>query len=167
MTAIRVTIQKPTAKGRNVRARGIDFRAGQLLLRKGTRLSDRDLMLAAAMNYPSLRCTARPRWLCSEPATNWCRLAASPVPAKSSIRTALPLRHWRAARVPTVLDLGIARDRIEDITAGVRRAREWGADVLSPPAAPRLANMIWCSGRWRLKVSIFRSGGWPFGPADR
>ena len=30
-----VTIQKPTAKGRNVRAQGIDFAKGQVLLRKG------------------------------------------------------------------------------------------------------------------------------------
>jgi molybdopterin molybdotransferase len=36
-----VTIQKPTAKGRNVRDRGIDFVQGQPLLRKGCRLSDR------------------------------------------------------------------------------------------------------------------------------
>ena len=50
-----VTIQKATAKGRNVRDRGIDFTQGQPLLRKGRRLSDRDLMLAAAMNYPTLQ----------------------------------------------------------------------------------------------------------------
>src|ERR1700675_2035963 len=37
-----VTIQKPTAKGRNVRAEGIDFAQGQVLLRKGQRLGDRD-----------------------------------------------------------------------------------------------------------------------------
>ena len=49
-----VTVQKATAKSRNVRARGIDFTQGQVLLRKGRRLSDRDLMLAAAMNYPTL-----------------------------------------------------------------------------------------------------------------
>ncbi len=29
-----------------------------------------------------------------------------------------------------VCDLGIARDRIEDIVASVRRARDWGADIL-------------------------------------
>ena len=29
-----------------------------------------------------------------------------------------------------VSDLGIARDRIEDIAAAVRRARDWGADIL-------------------------------------
>ena len=56
-----VTIQKATAKGRNVRGRGIDFTQGQVLLRKGRRLSDRDLMLAAAMNYPNLSVHRRPK----------------------------------------------------------------------------------------------------------
>src|SRR5689334_13744073 len=49
-----VTIQKVTSLGRNVRDQGIDFAQGQILLRKGRRLTDRDLMLAAAMNHPRL-----------------------------------------------------------------------------------------------------------------
>jgi len=56
-----VTIQKATAKGRNVRGRGIDFGQGQILLQKGRRLTDRDLMLAAAMNHPGLRVHRRPK----------------------------------------------------------------------------------------------------------
>src|SRR6478736_186372 len=56
-----VTIQKPTARGRNVRAQGIDFTRDQILLRKGRRLSDRDLMLAAAMNHPKLPVHRRPK----------------------------------------------------------------------------------------------------------
>src|SRR5271169_808710 len=56
-----VTIQKPTVKGRNVRGQGIDFSQDQILLRKGRRLTDRDLMLAAAMNYPTLRVHRRPK----------------------------------------------------------------------------------------------------------
>ena len=45
-----VTVQKPTPKGRNVRGQGIDFAQGDVLLRDGRRLSDRDVMLAAAMS---------------------------------------------------------------------------------------------------------------------
>src|SRR6476660_8952691 len=45
-----VTIQKETAAGRNVRAAGIDFAQDEDLLRKGSRVSDRDLMVAADMN---------------------------------------------------------------------------------------------------------------------
>src|SRR6185437_16148616 len=57
----RVTFAKPTAKGRNVRAEGIDFAQGDTLLRKGQRLSGRDVMLAAAMNHPALPVHRRPK----------------------------------------------------------------------------------------------------------
>src|SRR6516164_5704730 len=57
----RVAIQKATTAGRNVRAAGIDFARDQNLLRRGHRLTDRDLMLAAAMNHPRLRVHRRPK----------------------------------------------------------------------------------------------------------
>ena len=57
----KVTVQKPTAKTRNVRNAGIDFSQGDALLAKGRRLTDRDLMLAAAMNYPTLAVHRRPK----------------------------------------------------------------------------------------------------------
>src|ERR1700761_1611824 len=49
-----VEVQKPSAKGRNVRQQGLDFRADQVLLAAGQRLKARDLQLAAGMNYPQL-----------------------------------------------------------------------------------------------------------------
>ncbi len=56
-----VVVQKPAAKGRNVRNAGIDFSEGQVLLHEGRRVTDRDLMLAAAMNYPKLTVHRRPK----------------------------------------------------------------------------------------------------------
>ncbi|MGB8243940.1 MAG: molybdopterin molybdotransferase MoeA, partial [Pseudolabrys sp.] len=56
-----VTIQKPTPAGRNVRAEGIDFARDHVLLRNGHRLTDRDLMLAAAMNHPRVAVHRRPK----------------------------------------------------------------------------------------------------------
>src|SRR5665213_2319497 len=56
-----VIVQKTAAQGRNVRPQGIDFTQGATLLAKGRRLTDRDMMLAAAMNYPSLKVYQRPK----------------------------------------------------------------------------------------------------------
>src|SRR5258706_13374777 len=39
---------------RHIRPAGIDFRKGDVLLARGTRLTDRDLSLAAGMNYAEL-----------------------------------------------------------------------------------------------------------------
>ena len=163
-----VTIQKATATGRNVRAQGIDFTQGQPLLHKGQRLSDRDLMLAAAMNHPRLRaCTGSPKWRRSERAMNWCNPAANSIPAKSVIRMALLSRRSRAAKAPRFL-ISVSRKIVLRPSRPVCAGHANGVPTSwSPQAAPRLVSMIWCSARWRLKVSICRSGGWPFGPAGR
>ena len=96
-----VTIQKPTAKGRNVRGQGIDFSQGQVLLRKGRRLTDRDLMLAAAMNHPT-PAGASPAE--GGGARHRRRVGGawkpSPSRARSSIPTALRCSPWRAAKAP-------------------------------------------------------------------
>ncbi len=43
-----VTINEATDLGKNIRKAGIDFREGDVLLKGGARLSDRDLSLAAS-----------------------------------------------------------------------------------------------------------------------
>src|SRR3954468_14417672 len=48
-----VLVTEKSSAGRHIRKAGLDFAEGAVLLRKGRRLSDRDLALAAAMNHPS------------------------------------------------------------------------------------------------------------------
>ncbi|MGB3867561.1 MAG: molybdopterin molybdenumtransferase MoeA, partial [Xanthobacteraceae bacterium] len=45
-----VTVREAAVAGRHIRRAGLDFREGEVLLRAGHRLADRDLALAAAMN---------------------------------------------------------------------------------------------------------------------
>ena len=49
-----ITITEAAIPGRHIRPAGVDFRKGDVLLTGGTRLTDRDLSLAASMNYPEL-----------------------------------------------------------------------------------------------------------------
>ena len=56
-----VEVQKPTAKGRHIRAQGLDFKAGDALFAAGHRLTARDLALAAAMNHPLVPVHRRPK----------------------------------------------------------------------------------------------------------
>src|SRR5262249_25059412 len=56
-----IPIDESLSQGRNVRPAGIDFTHGQTLLTKGRRLTDRDVMLAAGMNYPKLTVYRRPK----------------------------------------------------------------------------------------------------------
>ena len=126
-----VTIQKATAKGRNVRAQGIDFARDQNLLRKGRRLTDRDLMLAAAMNHPRLSVHRRPKVAVLGTGDELVPPGSTPRPGEIVLFQRLcACSAWHASEGAEVHDLGIARDRVEDITAAVRRAREWNADIL-------------------------------------
>jgi len=125
-----VTIQKPASQGRNVRARGIDFAERQVLLRKGARLSDRDLMLAAAMNHPRVSVHRKPKVAILGTGDELVPPGSDLVPGQIVYSNGFALVALARSEGATVLDLGIAVDRIEAITAGVRRARDWGADIL-------------------------------------
>ena len=118
-----VTIQKPTTKGRNVRLQGIDFTQGQVLLRKGRRLSDRDVMLAAAMNHAALPVHRRPKVAVlgtgDELVAPGSTLRAGEIVYSNGFALVELARNAGAE----VSDLGIARDKLDDIAGGVRRAR--------------------------------------------
>jgi molybdopterin molybdotransferase len=128
--ADRVTIQKPSSTGRNVRGQGIDFSWGQTLLAKGHRLSDRDVMLAAAMNHPQLRVRRRPKVGVIGTGDELIMPGGNPgageiVYSNGFAITALARNEGAEAR-----DFGIARDSLDDIGTAIRRARDWGADIL-------------------------------------
>ena len=57
----RVTVSTSAPPGRHIRRAGLDFRQGDMLLPRGHRLTDRDVMLAAAMSHPRLPVHRRPR----------------------------------------------------------------------------------------------------------
>jgi molybdopterin molybdotransferase len=125
-----VTIQKPLTSGRNVRAKGIDFAQDQVLLRKGRQLSDRDLMLAAAMNYPRIKVYRRPKVAVLGTGDELVPPGNTPKPGEIVYSNGFALNALARSEGADVNDLGIVRDRVEDIAAAVRRARETRADIL-------------------------------------
>jgi molybdopterin molybdotransferase len=126
----KVTINKAGAKGRNVRAQGIDFSKGQLLLRKGRRLTDRDVMLAAAMNHATLPVRRRPKLAVLGTGDELVAPGSTPGPGEIVYSNGFALIELARSAGAEVSNLGIARDKIDDIAASVRRARDQGADVL-------------------------------------
>jgi molybdopterin molybdotransferase len=122
-----VVVKQVTARGRHVRAAGLDFAAGQVLLRSGQRLAARDVGLAAAMNVPSLRVRVRPRVAVLStgnelvPAGNQAgphRIVDANGPALAAV-----LRTFGAEPV----SLGIARDDVATLQEAADKAR--GADL--------------------------------------
>ena len=126
----KVTTQKPTARARNVRAAGIDFREGDVLLRAGRRLTDRDLMLAAAMNHPSLSVHRRPKVAVLGTGDELLMPGSSLKAGEIIYSNGFALTALAQGEGAVVSDLGIARDKLDDIAAAIRRARDSGADIL-------------------------------------
>jgi molybdopterin molybdotransferase len=126
----RVTIQKPSGKGRNVRGQGIDFSEGETLLPKGRRLRDRDVMLAAAMNHPQLRVHRRPKVAVIGTGDELVMPGSTPGPGEIVYSNGFAITALARSEGAEACDFGIARDRLEDIGAAIQRARDWGADIL-------------------------------------
>jgi len=125
-----ITIEKPTPKSRNVRPQGIDFTSKQILLRKGRRLTARDLMLAAAMNHSRLNVHRQPKVAVLGTGDELVPPGSTPGPGEIVYSNGFALSALARSEGADVHDLGIARDRVEDIVGAVRRARELRADIL-------------------------------------
>ena len=125
-----VVVTVASGKGKHVRVEGLDFKCGAVLLTKGRRLSDRDLALAAAMNHPTVPVHRCPKVALL--ATGDELVMPGDTPGFGQIVYSNGYATMALARREgcEVIDLGIAPDRLAETAAGVRRAREVGADIL-------------------------------------
>ena len=123
--------RKPRSPGRHIRPAGVDFREGDVLLAGGSRLTDRDLSLAAGMNYPRA-CRAPPAQ--GRPARHRRRTGDAgrdprPRPDRlfQRLRAAGAGPRTRAPR-PSISASPPTPSRPPP--HGIRRARDAGADIL-------------------------------------
>jgi molybdopterin molybdotransferase len=125
-----VIVNAPAAPGKNVRVAGLDFKQGHVGLRKGRRLTGRDVALAAAMNHASVPVVRRPRIAIAATGDELVPPGTAPQPGQIVYSNVFALAAVARREGAEVIDLGILPDRLEETIAGVRRAREAGADVL-------------------------------------
>src|SRR6202035_5649661 len=125
-----VTVTEAARAGRHIRPAGIDLRKGDVLLAKGSRLTDRDLSLAACMNYPQLPVRRRPKVALLATGDELVMPGETPGPGQIVYSNGYALRALARAEGAEVIDLGIAADTLEATTSGIRRARDIGADIL-------------------------------------
>jgi len=125
-----ITITEAAVSGRHIRKAGIDFREDDVLLAKGTRLSDRAVALAAAMNHPELSVRRRPKVALLATGDELVMPGSSPGPGQIVYSNGYALKALARSEGAETLDLGIAADTVAATTAGIRRARDAGADIL-------------------------------------
>jgi molybdopterin molybdotransferase len=125
-----IGISEVAVAGRHIRPAGVDFRAGDMLLAKGSRLTDRDLALAAGMNYPELAVRRRAKVAVLATGDELVMPGSIPGPGQIVYSNGYALRALARAEGAETIDLGIAADTIAATTEGIRRARDAGADIL-------------------------------------
>lgn len=125
-----VEVQKPASQGRNVRPEGLDFRSGATLLRKGRRLTPRDLQLAAAMNHPLVPVHRRPKLALLATGDELVPPGSEPGPGQIVYSNGFALAALARSEGAEVVDLGIVADKLEDTIVAIGEARARGADIL-------------------------------------
>jgi molybdopterin molybdotransferase len=125
-----ITITEAAATGRHIRPAGVDFHEGDVLLKAGSRLTERDLSLAASMNYPELPVRRRPKLALLATGDELVMPGQTPGPGQIVYSNGYALRALARAEGADTVDLGVAADTMEATTSGIRRARDLGADIL-------------------------------------
>jgi molybdopterin molybdotransferase len=125
-----VVVDTSATRAKNVRAAGLDFRAGSVLLRKGRRLTGRDVALAAAMNHPAVAGARRPHVAIAATGDELVPPGTEPGPGQIVYSNVFAIAAVAQRAGATVIDLGILPDRLEETIAGIKRARAESADVL-------------------------------------
>jgi len=125
-----VIIERSGIAGRHIRRKGIDFTEGLVLLTRGTRLNDRDLMLAASMNHAEFAVFRRPKVAIIGTGDELVPPGREPAAGEIVYSNGFALTALAQSEGAEARDFGIARDSVEAIVAKLREARAWGADVL-------------------------------------
>lgn len=125
-----VIVRQGAARGRHVRAQGLDFRDGDCPLSAGHHLTARDLALAAAMNHATVPVHRRPRIGVLATGDELVPPGTPPAPGQivhsnNFLLTALIRQEGAEA-----IDLGIAPDQLDATVAALRRAQALDVDVL-------------------------------------
>jgi molybdopterin molybdotransferase len=126
----RVVVNTPERAGRHIRRAGLDFKEGQVLLPRGKRLTDRDVMLAAAMSHPAVPVHRRPKVAVFATGDELKPPGSALGPGEIVYSNGFALMALARNEGAAVTDLGIVPDKVEATSDAIRRARAAGADVL-------------------------------------
>jgi molybdopterin molybdotransferase len=125
-----IEVAEAGTPGRHVRAAGLDFREGDVLVRAGTRLDFRHVSLAAAMNHATVEVVRRPRVAILATGDELVLPGETPGPDQIIASNHVGVAALVERAGGEAVFLGIAPDRTEAIASAVRRAADDGADVL-------------------------------------
>ena len=112
-----VLVKAATPAGRHIRGAGLDFHAGDILVRTGTRLTPRHLAVIAAGDVPQVLVRRRPRIAFAATGDELCLPGAPRKPGGIVASSVYALRAQIERWGGEPIDLGILPDKIESIAA--------------------------------------------------
>jgi molybdopterin molybdotransferase len=131
-----VTVREGNRKlGQHIRKAGLDFATGDIALHSGRRLTARDISLAAAMNRPWLTVTRRPRIALLSTGDELVNPGDPVGPAQIIGSNGIGLAALVRAFGGEPVNLGIARDTLEDLDRAIEAALGFDALVTSGGAS--------------------------------
>ncbi|MES1153018.1 MAG: molybdopterin molybdotransferase MoeA, partial [Dongia sp.] len=125
---VRIVDGGPAIEGKHIRAAGNDFTKGALGIEAGRRLTAADIGLAAAMNWPELTVTRKPRVAIISTGNELVPPGAPLAPGQIVASNGIALSAFVTAQGGEPMHLGIARDEAAALSALIDRAA--GADLL-------------------------------------
>lgn len=126
----RVTIRGALVPGRHIRPAGLDFRAGETLIRAGRRLTPRDVALAASLGRADVVVRRKPRIALLATGDELVRPGDPVGPDQIFASNSYGLIGMIARAGAEPIDLGVAPDDLEAIARAIRSAVEGGAEAL-------------------------------------
>ncbi|WP_137392359.1 molybdopterin molybdotransferase MoeA [Rhodoligotrophos defluvii] len=123
-----VVLTEPGQRGRHVRRRGLDFRAGDVLIPAGVRLNARHIGLAAAANHGMLAVRRRPRIAILSTGDELVPPGGNPRADQIISSNDRALAAFARAMGAEPIDLGIAGDSLQALDEAIGRGLH--ADVL-------------------------------------
>jgi molybdopterin molybdotransferase len=125
-----VTVKEAPRPSRHIRAAGLDFRSGDVLLQEGLPLDARHIALAAAMGHGTLPVRRKPRVAILATGDELVR-AGEPVGTDQITASSLPATVLMVEKAGAeAIDLGIARDTLESLDERIEAAKSARADIL-------------------------------------
>ncbi|MBK1866474.1 gephyrin-like molybdotransferase Glp [Taklimakanibacter albus] len=124
---VAVTVAAQRA-GQHIRRKGLDFAKGEELLPRGTLLGAREIGLAAAMNWPDLPVTKRPKVAIFTTGDELVSPGTTPRPDQIVSSNSFALSAFVRRYGGEAVDLGIIPDNLKAISRAVRKAS--GAEIL-------------------------------------
>jgi molybdopterin molybdotransferase len=126
----RVTILKPVVIGHSVRAAGLDFQTGDMLLRAGDVLDPQRLSLAASMNYPAVPVWRRPRIALAATGDELRLPGEATGPGEIIASNTFGLAALIVSAGGVLHDMGILADKPAKLDEAFHNALASGADVI-------------------------------------